>query len=107
MRPWQQRIVTGYIEEHLTEAIPLAKLANLVRLSPYYFCRAFRQSLGVPPHRYHINRRIERAKHMLLEREQSVTHIGLALGFGETSSFSAAFRKATGITPTGYQRNAG
>ena len=107
LAPWQQRIVTGYIEEHLTEAIPLATLAGLVRLSSYYFCRAFKQSLGVPPHRYHINRRIERAKHMLLEREQSVTHIGLALGFGETSSFSAAFRKATGTTPTGYQRNAG
>jgi AraC family transcriptional regulator len=107
LAPWQQRIVTGYIEEHLTEAIPLSTLAGLVRLSPYYFCRAFKQSLGVPPHRYHINRRIERAKHMLLEREQSVTHIGLALGFGETSSFSAAFRKATGTTPTGYQRNAG
>ena len=107
LAPWQQRVVTGYIEEHLTEAIPLATLAGLVRLSSYYFCRAFKQSLGVPPHRYHINRRIERAKHMLLEREQSVTHIGLALGFGETSSFSAAFRKATGTTPTGYQRNAG
>jgi AraC family transcriptional regulator len=107
LAPWQQRIVTGYIEEHLTEAIPLSTLAGLVHLSPYYFCRAFKQSLGVPPHRYHINRRIERAKHMLLEREQSVTHIGLALGFGETSSFSAAFRKATGTTPTGYQRNAG
>jgi AraC family transcriptional regulator len=107
LAPWQQRIVTGYIEEHLTEAIPLATLAGLLRLSPYYFCRAFKQSLGVPPHRYHINRRIEQAKRMLLEREQSVTHIGLALGFGETSSFSAAFRKATGTTPTGYLRNAG
>jgi AraC family transcriptional regulator len=107
LAPWQQRIVTSYIEEHLTETISLATLASLVRLSPYYFCRAFKQSLGVPPHRYHINQRIERAKRMLLERGQSVTHIGLALGFGETSSFSAAFRKATGTTPTGFQRSAG
>jgi AraC family transcriptional regulator len=107
LAPWQQRIVTSYIEEHLTETISLATLAGLVRLSPYYFCRAFKQSIGEPPHRYHINQRIERAKRMLLERAQSVTQIGLALGFGETSSFSAAFRKATGTTPTGYQRNAG
>jgi AraC family transcriptional regulator len=106
LAPWQQRIVTGYIEEHLTETIPLAKLAGLVRLSPYYFCRAFKQSLGVPPHRFHINRRIEQAKRMLLERDQSVTHIGLALGFSETSSFSAAFRKVTGTTPTSFQRSA-
>jgi AraC family transcriptional regulator len=107
LAPWQQRAVTSYIEEHLTETIPLATLAGLARLSPYYFCRAFKQSLGVPPHRYHINRRIELAKRMLLERVQSVTDIGLALGFGETSSFSAAFRKATGTTPTSYQRSAG
>ena len=106
LAPWQQRAVTGYIEEHLAETIPLATLAGLVRLSPYYFCRAFKQSLGVPPHRYHINRRIELAKRMLLDRQQSVTHIGMALGFGETSSFSAAFRKATGTTPTSYQRSA-
>jgi AraC family transcriptional regulator len=107
LAPWQLRIVTSYIEQHLTEAIPLATLAGLVRLSPHYFCRAFKRSLGVPPHRYHINRRIEQAKRMLIERRQSITDIGLALGFGDTSSFSEAFRKAAGITPTRYRRNAG
>jgi AraC family transcriptional regulator len=104
---WQQRTATAYIEEHLSEAISLETLAKLVRLSPYYFCRTFKQSFGVPPHRYHSNRRIERAKELLTERKQSVTDVALAVGFGETSSFSAAFRKATGVTPTEYQRSAG
>jgi AraC family transcriptional regulator len=54
-----------YIEEHLGEQISLAKLAQLVGLSTYYFCRAFKQSLGLPPHRYHNNRRIEQAKVLL------------------------------------------
>jgi len=102
---WQQRIVTSYIEEHLSEQIPLATLARLVRLSPYYFCRAFKQSLGMPPHRYHNSRRIEQAKTLLAKPELSVTNIGLTVGFSETSSFTAAFRKATGQTPTGYQRS--
>ena len=102
---WQQRIVTAYIEEHLSEQIPLATLARLVRLSPYYFCRAFKQSLGMPPHRYHNSRRIEQAKTLLAKPELSVTNIGLTVGFSETSSFTAAFRKATGQTPTGYQRS--
>jgi AraC family transcriptional regulator len=102
---WQQRIVTSYIEEHLSEQIPLATLARLVRLSPYYFCRAFKQSLGMPPHRYHNSRRIEQAKALLAKPELSVTNIGLTVGFSETSSFTAAFRKATGQTPTGYQRS--
>jgi AraC family transcriptional regulator len=101
---WQQRVVTAYIEEHLAEPISLATLARLVRLSPYYFCRAFKRSLGLPPHRYHSNRRIERAKLLLAQPAPSVTHIGLVVGYSETSSFTAAFHKATGITPTAYRR---
>lgn len=62
LAPWQQRTVIAYVEEHLAEQISLAALAQLARLSPYYFCRAFKQSFGVPPHRYHIDRRIERAR---------------------------------------------
>ena len=101
---WQQRVVTAYIEEHLTEPIALQTLAHLARLSPHYFCRAFKQSLGLPPHRYHGIRRIERAKAMLASPNYSVTEIGMRLGFSETSSFSTAFRKATGLTPTAYHR---
>jgi len=104
---WQQRIVANYIEEHLAEQISLAVLAKLVRLSAYYFCRAFKQSFGVPPHRYHINRRIERAKALLANPAESVTEVGLALGYSETSSFSAAFRHTTGVTPTEYRRTLG
>jgi AraC family transcriptional regulator len=102
---WQQKIVNDYIEEHLAEQIPLATLAQLVRLSTYYFCRAFKQSFGLPPHRYHNNRRIEQAKILLAKPNPSVTDIGLTIGFSETSSFSAAFRKATGLTPTAYHRS--
>ena len=102
---WQQRIVTSYIEEHLAEAVPLAKLAQLAGLSTYHFCRAFKQSFGVPPHRYHTSQRIERAKALLAKPSLTVTDIGLTVGFSETSSFTAAFRKATGLTPTAYHRS--
>jgi AraC family transcriptional regulator len=106
LAPWQQRAALAYIDSHLNEPIALATLAGIARLSPYYFCRAFKQSMGVPPHRYHANRRIEVAKKLLLKRDQSITEIGLSLGFRETSSFSSAFRKATGMTPRQYQRSA-
>jgi AraC family transcriptional regulator len=101
---WQQRTVAAYIEEHLAEQIPLATLAELARLSPYYFCRAFKQSFGMPPHRYHNSRRIEHAKTLLAKPVSSVTSIGFSVGFSETSSFSVAFRKTTGFTPTAYRR---
>ena len=105
LAPWQQRIVTDFIEEHLAEPVSLASLAQLVRLSLYHFCRAFKQSFGVPPHRYHSIRRIERAKSLLAKLACSVTEIGLTVGFSETSSFTAAFRKTTGSTPTAYRRS--
>jgi len=102
---WQQRTVCRYIEEHIAAQIPLATLAHLVRLSTYHFCRAFKRSFGAPPHRYHNARRIEHAKTLLAQPARSVTEIALKVGFSETSSFTAAFRKATGTTPTVYRRS--
>ncbi len=101
---WQQRIVAKHIDENLGERISVGALAALVHLSPYHFCRAFKQSFGQPPHRYHIARRIQRAKALLEAADYSVTDIGMTLGFSETSSFCTAFRKATGLTPTAYHR---
>jgi len=74
----------------------LATLAAQARLSPHYFCRAFKQSFGVPPHRYHTSRRIEEAKTLLAKPSSSVTEIGLTMGFQETSSFTVAFHRTTG-----------
>lgn len=102
---WQQRIACDYIEANLDREIGLEFLASLVRLSPTHFCRAFRRSLGMPPHRYHIHRRVERAKTLLADRERSITAVALAIGFGASSSFATAFRKATGLTPLQYRRS--
>jgi len=102
---WRRKRVTEFIEAHLAEEVRLATLAQLVDLSPYHFVRAFRASFGVPPHRYHVGRRIERAKALLAEPARSVTEIARALGFAETSSFSTTFRRATGCSPSGYRRD--
>ncbi len=75
-----------------------------MRLSPFHFARLFKQSFGEPPHRYVTRRRIERAKHMLARGERSVAEIGFDVGFGESSSFTAAFRKMTGTTPARFRR---
>jgi AraC family transcriptional regulator len=101
---WQQRTTLKFIEDNLAEQISLKDLAENVRLSPYHFCRAFKQSFGIPPHRYHTFRRIERAKGLLATPHLSVTAIGMTIGFSDTSSFTSAFRKATGVTPTAFRR---
>jgi len=100
----QRRLVIDFIEEHLGEELRLSALAGLVDLSAYHFARAFKQSVGMPPHRYHIGRRIERAKALLAEPASSVTAVARQLGFAETSSFSATFRKLIGVSPRDYRR---
>jgi AraC family transcriptional regulator len=102
---WQRRKAVDYIDEHLADSISLAALAQLVRLSPNYFCRAFSQSFGMPPQRYRTQQRIERAKTLLAERRQSVTDVGLSVGYSEASAFSAAFRRVSGLTPSSYRRS--
>jgi AraC family transcriptional regulator len=104
---WQRRKVVEYIELHLSEPISLAELAQLVRLSPNYFCRAFSQSFGMPPQRYHTRQRIERAKELLTKPGATVTDVGLAVGYSEASAFSTAFRRVTGLNPSFYRRGFG
>jgi AraC family transcriptional regulator len=103
---WQQQAVVKYIDARLAEHVSLAALAGLVRLSTFHFSRAFKQSFGVPPHRFYSNRRIERAKALLVDRETSVTEVGMTLGFSSPSSFTMAFRKVAGTTPSDYRRTA-
>ena len=101
---WQKRAVVGYIEEHLGEQICLVTLAQLARLSQHHFCRAFKQSFGIPPHQYQVRRRIEQAKLLLADPSISITDVGFTVGYSQTSSFSVAFRKITGWTPSEYRR---
>jgi AraC family transcriptional regulator len=101
---WQKRVVVDYIEEHLGEQICLPRLAELARLSLHHFCRAFKQSFGIPAHQYQVNRRMEIAKLLLADPAASVTDVALSLGYAQTSSFSSAFRKTTGWTPSLYRR---
>lgn len=101
---WQKTTVIRYIETHLSEQIVLSTLAELVRLSDHHFCRSFKQSFGVPPRRYQMQRRIESAKALLADRSIPITEIELMVGYLQSSSFSDAFRKMTGRSPSAYRR---
>src|SRR3979411_2396741 len=79
LAPWQRKRVAAYIEEHVADDIPLATLAELARLSRYHFSRSFKHSFGMPPHRYHANRRIKRAKHLLANGELSCHALALCV----------------------------
>ena len=88
----------------LDESVPLATLAEEANLSPWYFCRAFKQSTGTSPHRWMREQRLDRARILLAQEHRSLTSIAIDLGFASLSHFSAAFKQATGISPTRYRR---
>jgi AraC family transcriptional regulator len=104
---WQRRKAIAYIEEHFAGPISLAALAQLVGLSACYFCRAFRKSFGMPPQRYQLTRRVERAKALLAKHAASVTEVGLTVGYNDASAFCTAFRRVSGMTPSAYRRSLG
>lgn len=104
LAPWQVRRVTEYLEDHLTADVALADLAALTGLSTYHLCRAFKQSTGLPPHRWRFARRMERARELLERTDLTVTEIAAAIGYEDPSQLAAAFRKAIGLSPTQYRR---
>jgi AraC family transcriptional regulator len=101
---WQQTRLVAYIDAHLDQEISLKDLATIANLSPYHFARAFKRSFGEPPHRYLNGRRIERAKTLLENPARSVTEVALAVGFADPMSFTAAFHRLVGTTPTRCRR---
>jgi len=101
---WQRKAVCDYIEENLSQDISLAELAAIARLSPFHFCRAFKEAVGEPPHRYQMRRRIEHAKTLLAEPSLPVGDVAIAVGYGSPSRFSALFRQTTGHSPRDFRR---
>ena len=97
------RRVLAYVEEHLAEDITVTDLANVACLSIFHFTRAFGATTGVPPHRYVSQRRLESAK-ATIATGSSLSEIAVYCQFSSQSSFTRAFRRATGMTPAEYRR---
>lgn len=103
LAPVQRRRVLDYIEANLSAPLSLGELAAVCCLSEFHFARMFRLSLGVPPHRFVLARRIAMARHLLADRERSLADIALACGFASPSHFSSRFGQATGAAPAAYR----
>ncbi|MBX9849750.1 MAG: AraC family transcriptional regulator, partial [Rhodocyclaceae bacterium] len=101
---WQLKRVTEFMSDHLQDDLVLVDLAKLVDLSASHFARAFRQSTGLPPHRWLVKHRLERARELLGQSELDIAEIALLCGFGDQSHFTLTFRKAVGTTPGAYRR---
>lgn len=99
----QLRLVTDYINTHLHRDLKLVELSAIVQISPYYFLRLFKKSLGVTPHQYILQRRINRAKD-LLQSSMTLSEIAVRVGFCDQSHLSRCFRRILGKTPSQFRQ---
>lgn len=91
------------IDAGLEEDLSLAYLASVACLSQFHFARAFKSSMGMPPHQYVSARRLERAKDLIMTAVLPLSQIAASLGFSSQANFNRAFKTATGVTPTAYK----
>ncbi len=97
------RRVCDYIEASLGSDLHLEQLGAIAGLGPDRLGEVFRESIGVSPYRYVLQRRVERSKALLKAGVTPITEIALQLGFADHAHFSATFRRITGITPSRYR----
>ncbi len=93
----------AFLQERFTEELPLADLASEAGLTPAYLCRAFTQTLGLPPHAYQIGLRVAKAK-TLLERGVSPGEAAAEVGFYDQSHLTRHFKRLLGHTPAQISR---
>ncbi|MDC0667810.1 helix-turn-helix domain-containing protein [Nannocystis radixulma] len=101
---WQERRAKELLEANLDGGVPLADLAAACELSVRQFTRAFRQSTGQSPHRWLVERRLEKAQGLLELSTRPLADIAAACGFANQSHFTRAFGGALGMSPGAWRR---
>ena len=92
-----------YMHAHLTENPSLESIAEHCGLSSSRFVEAFKEQMGITPHAYMTNLKIDSARILLKNPENSITDVAMQLNFSSGNHFSAVFKRYTGCTPTQYR----
>jgi AraC family transcriptional regulator len=104
---WRVRRVMERMEMEIGCDVGLRELASDVGLSPSHLSAVFVAAVGVPPHRWLLGRRIERACALLMRTRRSMTDIALSCGFSSSQHFSTVFKTHVGCTPTDFRNRRG
>ena len=98
--------VVAYISENLSSDCSLDAWGRVACLGKYHLAKVFKAQIGVSPHRYVLNARMNRARYLLAYTTSTIQRIGRECGFDQVSSFCAAFKRETGMSPTAYRDKA-
>jgi AraC family transcriptional regulator len=103
----QMRKATEFLNTHLDGEVDLQQVAWVCDLSLSHFARAFRQTYGKPPYRWLIERRIDKARDLLMNTRLPLSDIAVRCGFSDQSGFNRSFKRMYGSTPGIWRRNNG
>jgi AraC family transcriptional regulator len=103
LAPWQKRRIEEYVEDVPGTLLSIGLLAELCGISSGHLMRAFKQTTGETVHAYVERVRLSKAQRLLCETDLPLKAIAAELGFSTPSSFSFAFRRATGRTPASFR----
>ncbi len=104
LAPHHLRKSVDYIEQNCGRTIRLDELAQLTGLSQSYFCSAFRESTGMPPQKWQMKARVERAKDMLKDNNAPLASVALRTGFADQAHLTRVFRRIVGTTPGAWRK---
>jgi AraC-like DNA-binding protein len=104
LAPWQERRAKDLLTARLDRRLSIAELARECRLSSSHFARAFRQATGLPPHRWFLQYRVERAKALLRGGDTPLEDIASACGFKSQPHLTRVFSRHVGESPGAWRR---
>jgi len=97
--------VQEFIDSHLSEDLELEQLALTASLSLHHFARAFKTSVGVPPHQFVLQRRLSLARELLTSTDRPIADIAIAAGFSDQSHLARHFRQSFAVSPIAFRRS--
>ncbi|MBE9111481.1 helix-turn-helix transcriptional regulator [Nodosilinea sp. LEGE 07298] len=103
LAPRKLATVLEYIQARLNQELSLDAMAAEIGVSRCHFATQFKQTMGLPPHQYVSQQRIEKAKRSLRSHQLSIAEIALECGFSNQSHLTKVFKKQTGTTPKAYR----
>ena len=93
-----------YVSANLSDPIGLDEVAKHVNISPYHFCKVFKEATGFTFKQYVTRRRVEWAKCRLRKADVRVTEVAYEVGFGSLSQFNRSFQQLTGVSPSAWRQ---
>ncbi|WP_334396603.1 helix-turn-helix domain-containing protein [Bradyrhizobium sp. AZCC 2289] len=104
LTPWQERRAREFLLANIKNGVALKQVARECGLSVGYFSHAFRRTLGVAPHKWLTEQRVELSKEKLRDDGLSLSDVAAECGFSDQSHLTRIFRQAVGVTPGVWRR---